>query len=426
MPSITATKRLDWLRNQREQEVAEIGNIAERAADADRDLTTEEDGACQRRRERVEQLDRELTVEMELCERQARFEELSARVEPALRARSVPAAGNGVTGPAVEAEGETLFRSPGEYLNTYLRARKDNDPEAVQRIERYRQTLQRAHQTLDQNPGIVPTPILGPVLTNIDARRPAIEAATRRPLPSGGKSFTRPIVTAHTTVGVQATEKTALPSTPLVINEMTVEKATYGGTVNLSWQDRDWTEPAILDLLISDLAAAYGQATDRAFCTALVAAVTQTASATTGATPSASTSESWLGAIYEAAALVFAAGNATPNTLWVAPDRWASLGALTDGSGRPLFPAVSPQNALGNVTPGALTGSVAGFRLAVDANLPAGTAILGDSQAVEFYEQIGGTVSALEPTVLGTAVAYYGYAATAVVRPDALVSITSV
>lgn len=420
MPSLTTNRRIDWLRNQREAEVAEVNAVTERAAADDRDLTDEEQSACQRHRDSVEQLDRAFAVEVESVERQAQYDEMAGRIEPALRARSTH---SGVV--TVTAEPDVLFRSPGEYLATYLRSRKDHDNEAAARIEQYRQTLQRANQTTAENPGIIPTPILGPVVQNIDARRPAIAAATSRPMPAGGKTFTRPVVTSHTSVGKQPAEKGPLASTPLVINEMTVSKDTYGGTVNLSWQDRDWSEPAILDLLIGDLAAAYAHATDAAFCTAFAAAVTQTVSATTGATPAASDAKSWMKAIYQAAAMVFAAGNASPNTLWLAPDVWANLGALVDGAGRPMFPAVNPVNGLGALGPGDQAGSVAGFRVAVDAHFPAGYAALGDSTGVETYEQVGGTVSALEPTILGTAVAYFGYFAAAVIRPSVFVEITS-
>lgn len=409
--SLTATNRLEWLTRKRDAEVAEVTAIAERAASDDRDLTDEEQSACQRRRESVEHLDREITVEVDAVERQSQYEQLAERVGPALRPRSATGSG--------EPEGEVLFRSAGEYLATFLRARKDEDAEAVARIDRYRGQLLRANQVLASNPGLVPEPIVGPVVQTIDARRPAIAAATSRPMPSGGRSFTRPVVTAHTVVDKQATEKTPLASQAMTVGEVTVDKGTFGGTVNLSWQDRDWTEPAVLDLLVSDLAGGYAQATDKSFCDELVAKVTQTVPVG-GATP---TSADWLTAIYEAAAIVFAAGNATPSTLWVAPNVWAQLGAAVDLAGRPLFPTVAPSNSLGNIAPTALDGSVAGMRLAVDGNFPADTAILGDSTAAEFFEQVGGMVSALEPTILGTAVAWWGYAATCIVRPSALVKL---
>jgi hypothetical protein len=115
-----------------------------------------------------------------------------------------------------------------------------------------------------------------------------------------------------------------------------------------------------------------------------------------------------------------------PDTLWVSPDVWGGLGSLVDSTGRQLFPTVNPMNALGNIQPTSMQGTIAGFRLAVDKNLPATTAILGNSQFVEVYETVGGQVSAAEPSILGTTLAYYGYIAWLVLEPDAFVSIVGV
>lgn len=417
MPSLVGTKRLDWLRSQREAAVAEVESLAERAVAEDRDLTDDEHAAATRRREAVEKLDREIGVEVDTVERQASYDELAGRIEPALRSRSV---GNSVQ----VHEPEVAYRSAGEYVADVLRSAREQDRDATERLTAYRSTLSRANQTTASTPGLLPQPILGPVVTDIDARRPAIDAATKRPMPASGKLFLRPTVAQHVQVGKQAAEKTALPSREMVVNDLQVTKQTFGGSVNLSFQDRDWTDPAILNLLISDLAAAYAVETSDYFTTTLVGAVTQSVNAGTGATPS-TTSASWLTAIYQAAGMVFAGGNAVPNTLWVAPDVWAQLGSLVDGSGRPMFPMAGPMNSMGALDPGMQGGNVGGFRTVVDATFPPGTSILGDSIGVEFFEQIGGTISAIEPSILGTSLAFFGYVATVVVRPKLFVSIES-
>jgi HK97 family phage major capsid protein len=417
--SLTATKRLEWLQSQRERAVTEVESLTERAVDADRDLTDEEQASCSRRRTDVERLDREIETEVAACERSAQYEQLAGRIEPAIRSRSV-----GVLTAGAPAEPEMVYRSPGAYLVDYFRSTREQDPAATERLQTFRSTLQRANVTTAQVLGVVPEPVVAPVISDIQARRPAIEAATRRPMPAGGRTFTRPRIAQHVQVGKQTAEKTAVPSRALLVDDLTVTKITFGGSVNLSWQARDWSDPAILDIIVSDLAAEYARETDADFCATLVAGATQSVDAATGATPTTSAS-SWLAAIYEAAALVFAAGNATPNVLWAAPDVWADLGSMVDGAGRPMFGTLSPANVMGAINAGNQGGNVAGFNLAVDANLPAGTAILGDSGAVEFYEQVGGTVSALEPSLLGTDIAYFGYAASVVVRPNALVSIES-
>jgi HK97 family phage major capsid protein len=413
--SLTATKRLDWLRDQRERAVAEVENITERAVSDDRDLTDEEQTSCSRRREAVERLDREIAVEVEAVERQASYEDLAGRIEPALRSRSVGAA------PVAQTyQPEVMFRSAGEYISAFLRSKRDSDTGAAERIALYH----RANQITTDNPGLLPQPIVGPIITSVDARRPGIDAATRQPMPASGKVFLRPRIVQHSLAGEQATEKTSLASRAMTVDDLQVTKRTFGSQVNLSFQDRDWTDPAITNLLISDMSAAYAVETSDYFSTTLVAAVTQTADATTGATPSTS-GATWLAGIYDAAAQVFAAGNAVPNTLWLAPDRWQNIGATVDTAGRPLFMTLSPSNSMGAIEAGVQGGNVAGFRLVVDATLPAGTAILGDASGVEWYETFGGTISAVEPSILGVSLAIYGYCAAVVVRPELFVNILS-
>jgi hypothetical protein len=206
----------------------------------------------------------------------------------------------------------------------------------------------------------------------------------------------------------------------MLIDPITVTKSTFGGVVNLSWQDRDWTDPSIMDLIVSDLAASYAQATDAAFVSYFLGTVTQTEALATG------DSKGLLGAIFAATGTIFSQTNTMPDTLWVAPDVWGSLGSMVDSTGRQLFATVNPVNGLGTISATSMTGSLAGYRLVIDKNLPSGTAVLGDSTYVEVYETIGGQVSAIEPSVLGTQVAFYGYIAWLTLEPKAFVKITGV
>ena len=408
--TLNGSRRLEWLRRQRDSAMADIEAITDKASDEDRDLTESEDKTCEARRSRITGLDKDIEVEAELAQRSATYAGLVANIGPPTHE----------TGLAVQrslAPEPPVYADPGSYLVDFL-TRSDNQ-EARQRIERYHQRAV-AHQTTAQNPGLLPTPILEPVFIQYTQRRPAIEATTRRPLPAGGKTFQRPKISQHTLAGAQTAEKAELPSRTLNVDPVTVTKSTYGGVVNLSWQDRDWTDPAIMNLLVSDLAGAYALATDAAFCTYFTTAVVATQAI---ATPDG---KGVLGAIYAAAGDVYAATNALPDTLWVAPDVWGSLGSMVDGSGRQLFPTVNPQNALGNIQPTSISGTVAGIRMVVDRNLAAGTAIIGDSTYVETYETVGGQVSVIEPDVLGTKLAFYGYMAWLVLEPTAFVKITGV
>jgi HK97 family phage major capsid protein len=387
--------------------MADIEAITDKASDEDRDLTESEDKTCEARRSRIATLDDDITVEAELATRSATYAGLVANIGPVHRASTLEAP------PTVEA---MEYDDAGRYLVDYLT--RADDSEARQRIDRYYKRAV-AHQTTVQNPGLLPTPILEPVFIQATARRPAIEATTRRPLPAGGKTFQRPKISQHTIAGPQTTEKTEVPSQTLNIDPVTVTKATFAGAVNLSWQDRDWTDPAIMNILVSDLAAAYAQATDAAFCTYFDTAVTATADIA-----DAASGADWLSAIYGAAGTVYGVTNALPDTMWVSPDVWGTLGSMVDGDGRPMFPTIGPTNALGSIQPTSMGGSVAGYRLVVDKNFPTATAIIGDSTYVETYETVGGQVSVTEPSILGTQLAFYGYMAWLVLEPTAFVQFT--
>jgi HK97 family phage major capsid protein len=413
--TLSGSKRLDWLKRQMDQALADVETITSRAADEDRELSDSEVSTCEARRSRIVELEPSIKVEADLAQRSATYQDMVSHIgtAPAGEQRKQTVERSG--------QPEQVYETPGQYLVDYVlsRSTEEGSPAAKQRFEKY---LQRAvaHQTTAQNPGLLPVSILGPVFTQQSQRRPAIEATTRRPLPGPGKTFQRPRITQNTLAGPQSAEKAELPSRNMTVDPITVTKSTYGGTINLSWQDRDWTDPAIMDLLVSDMAASYFQETDKAFCAYFAGAITATQALATA------DGEGLVGAIYAATATIFGATNGMPDTLWVAPDVWGAIGSLSDSTGRQLFPTVNPSNALGSISPTSMSGSVAGMRLVVDKHLPAGTAILGDSTYVETYETIGGQVSVIEPSVLGTQMAFYGYIAWLVLEAAAFVKITGV
>ena len=95
-------------------------------------------------------------------------------------------------------------------------------------------------------PGILPTPILGPVYNNFRGLRPVVDAIGVKAMPGGGKVFIRPEVTTHTSMAVQSAENAALQSGTYVVYNNQVTKAAYGGYVTISEQDLDWTDPNVL------------------------------------------------------------------------------------------------------------------------------------------------------------------------------------
>ena len=112
-------------------------------------------------------------------------------------------------------------------------------------------------------PGLLPVPVVGPVYDNINYLRPVVTAIGARAMPLGsGKVFNRPEITTHTSVAQQSTELTTLSSTTLVVSSNNVTRLTFGGTVLLSEQDIDWTDPDSVNIVLQDLAGQYADATD--------------------------------------------------------------------------------------------------------------------------------------------------------------------
>lgn len=306
------------------------------------------------------------------------------------------------------------YRSAGEYIVDHWRGAL-GDTESRERLALY--TRAAAHQTTADNLGIIPEPVVGPVIAWIDANRPIVDALGPRPVPGG--RFTRPRVTQHTDVGPQAAEKTELVSRKMLIDSIPVSMATYGGYVNVSRQNIDWSTPSIMDLVVSDLATAYSIDTEEVAADALVAG----AVAQTPALDGTSTAAEVVTAVWQAAGTIFGQTKGIGRVVIAcAPDMVGVIG--------PLFPAVNPQNAqsqgfLASELAHGTVGSISGISVIMSAGLAAGTIIAFSTAAAEVYEQRLGSLQVTEPSVLGVQVAYAGYFAVVEVLPAAILKLTA-
>jgi HK97 family phage major capsid protein len=308
------------------------------------------------------------------------------------------------TGRAVE------YRSAGGYLGDVWQFMSGNR-EAGERLEIFQRAA--SHQKTTDTLGIVPDPIVGPVISFIDASRPITSFIGPQPLTHG--TWYRPKVTQHTSVGVQgsagaaADEKTELLSQKMVISRLTGTAKTYGGYVNVSRQDIDFSgapgAPA-MDAVINDLASNYAVQTEAAMATALLT-VTGTPVEIAGVNTAAHSAADLITALFAALAAVY---NVTKGVgryyMACSPDsvsKWAPLFAPVNVN--PSVPGVNAST-FGN----GLQLTVAGIPLLVSAGLTAGTVgVVASTQTVECFEQRIGTLSITEPSVLGVQVAYAGY-----------------
>lgn len=311
---------------------------------------------------------------------------------------------------------EVEYRSAGAWAHESWQAAL-GDRQAQERLE----VWNRAHQKTSDNVGVVPDPIVGNVVNYIDAARPIVSATGPQALP--GASWHRPRVTVPTLVGVQgdngaaADEKVALDSRAMTIVRLPASAVTYGGYVNVSRQNIDFSGPQIMDIVINDLAAQYAIQTEIAAATELGTTLTAAAEYDP-ADP-----DSVAAAVWAAVAQAYSATKGQGRlVLAIAPDVLATFG--------PLFapinpgPAQSPGFNAGMFGQGVM-GSISGVSVVMSAGLGSGEAYLYSTAAFEVFEQRVGMLQVTEPSVLGVQVAYAGYFTPLVIEDDAIVPLTS-
>jgi HK97 family phage prohead protease len=267
--------------------------------------------------------------------------------------------------------------------------------------------------TTADTPGILPEIITGSVYDGLNPIRPFVSAIGTKAMPTAGATFRRPKITVRPTVTEQPTgQLNALDPSTVTVTNNDVSKLTFGTYVTVSEQDLDWTDPASINIILEQLAIAYGQATDNYAIDTCRNAIVQT--------------QAWdpqiakdtIEGIYEAAVQISAASNYLPTHLFVSPTVWGYLGSQVDDQNRPVFPFVGApglmgQNASGTSSATSWNGNPLGLNLVVDKHCDGSFMghAAGPAAGFEFYEQMKGAISVDVPSTLGRTIAFRGYAA---------------
>jgi hypothetical protein len=303
------------------------------------------------------------------------------------------------------------YRSIGAYVADMYFAQL-GDKTSQQRLDVYNRVA--AHQTTVDNPGLLPESIVAPLVNYVEVARPLINAIGVTDLGGGSWSYAR--VTQHTQVAKQLGEKTELASRKMLITKTPLGADTFGGYVNVSKQDINRSSPAILDMVIADLAEQYAIETEEEAADVLWAAAVAGPIIPTGpATPAAVAS-----AIWTAAGQVFAATKGQGRTVVaVSPDMLGLIG--------PIFPPVNPTN--GYSTGFALPygqgdqGSIAGLSVVMSAGLDTGQILVFSTAAAKTFEYKYGNMQVVEPSVWGVQVGYAGDFDAVVIEPAGVVKV---
>jgi hypothetical protein len=255
-------------------------------------------------------------------------------------------------------------------------------------------------------PGVLPTPIVSPVYNNFIGIRPVVDAVGVRAMPAGGKVFIRPEVTTHTSIGASIGEQSPTAGTMVVFNNQCT-KQIFGGYVNISEADIDWSDPAILSVVLDDMGRIYANATDNYAADQLASGATVTQAFANASYQDPAYWQTW---VATAAKTILNSSNGNlPGHLFVDPTWWAYLLSLSDTSDRPLFPQVGPMNAYGNLGVNQYGGNAFGLQVVVDRNFAEGTIIVADASGYELYEQQKGAISIDSPSTLSRTIAFRGY-----------------
>lgn len=390
---------LDRLNRQYDEITNGITALIDRAAEDDRDVTDAEQAQVDRDRGRLDDLRAAIEHYSGLETANGRVQELRRSVP------TTPAQTRTDREPEAEYDVAREFPTPGDYAVMIHRATALRDPEAVAALERA-----TAHQTTADNAGVIPRPVLGPVINFLNATRPFINAITNRPLPAG--KFDRPRITQHVAVGVQAAEKTLTESQKMLIDDIPVTAKTYAGHLNISRQNIKWSSPSILNIVYDDFAAMYALATCEDAAAQFLASVAGNTPVPIGSATVADINTAFFGA----AAAAMSSSGVPADTLFASPDVWALLGGMTNSQDAPAFPSLSLTSSSGNPL---------GLRLVVDEHFADGTLIMGPARVAEWYEDLDGLMQVGEPDVLGQLVGYAGYGAFVNVNPEAFTVFTA-
>lgn len=380
-----------------------------------------------RYRSRLEELEPQIVEQIELEEIRSQSRDAHAVLN-----RSVAASNGDRPAPARPGPGFG-YRSAGQFIVDYLKSRggmrdahgqvANSDPGALERMAPWIERVV-ADQITTDTPGLLPEAIVGDVLAQKAQTQPFMMSIGGAKPMGGipGSQFKRPKITQHTDVAEQTTQKSQLQSRKMVVGSMPFTKRTFGGVVDISRQDIDWTVPSAWDILLADLAAVYGEEVDDA--AAADFADDADSVNTTPVAVGTNTLANWATALYTAAATVYAASTPRrlPDRIWMSLDTWAQYGPLVDvaiaTAGAQIAELMSSQGA------GGFAGNMFALPRYVVPGFAADTCIVGHSGDYEVYEEVVGVLSAVEPSLFGVQVAYGGYVAYNAVTPEGLIKLT--
>jgi HK97 family phage prohead protease len=363
----------------------------------------------------------EAETPIETKESEAPVEDLATAPQEAKAEAATPtveAARPVLTTPLIQTTIRTPITSMAAYTEHKIKAALGNDDSKLY--------VTAADDSFATNPAFSPTKYLAEFVTNTRFGTPAIDACSQGTLPTSGMSISVPSLVTSVGGGsgvapevtVEA-EAGAVQNTGMETQYLTASVSKYAGMNTLSVELLERSDPNFYAELTKQLEYAYLKRLDQTVLAALI-------QASANGTNTSADLDGIVAFSAEAARTIYTNTGYFAQNYIANPAQWGALISAQDTTKRPVFTALQPMNAAGQVSTGSIRGNVLGLDLYVDKNFTATTfdddsAVILAPEAFTVYRSAQNFMSVNVVSNLQVQVAIYGYMATLAKMPNGIV-----
>ena len=363
----------------------------------------------------------EAETPIETKESEAPVEDLATAPQEAKAEAATPtveAARPVITTPLIQTSIRTPIISMAAYTEHKIKAALGNDDSKLY--------VTAADDSFATNPAFSPTKYLAEFVTNTRFGTPAIDACSQGTLPTSGMSISVPSLVTSVGGGsgvapevtVEA-EAGAVQNTGMETQYLTASVSKYAGMNTLSVELLERSDPNFYAELTKQLEYAYLKRLDQTVLAALI-------QASANGTNTTADLDGIVAFSAEAARTIYTNTGYFAQNYIANPAQWGALISAQDTTKRPVFTALQPMNAAGQVSTGSIRGNVLGLDLYVDKNFTATTfdddsAVILAPEAFTVYRSAQNFMSVNVVSNLQVQVAIYGYMATLAKMPNGIV-----
>ena len=322
-----------------------------------------------------------------------------------------------ITAPLIQTTIRTPITSMAAYTEHKIKAALGNEDSKLY--------VTAADDSFSTNPAFNPTQYLSEFVTNTRFGTPAIDACSQGTLPTTGMTINVPSLVTSVGGGsgvapevtVEA-EAGAVANTGMETQYLSATVSKYAGMNTLSVELLERSDPNFYAELTKQLEYAYLKRLDQTVLAALI-------QASANGTNTTADLDGIVAFAAEGARTIYTNTGYFAQNYIANPAQWGALISAQDTTKRPVFTALQPMNAAGQVSTGSIRGNVLGLDLYVDKNFTATTfdddsAIILAPEAFTVYRSAQNFMSVNVVSNLQVQVAIYGYMATLAKMPNGI------